>query len=175
MTFYYFITVDKVFGNTKPTRADFNKIVDCLCERFYLEQVYPNVDCLEYKEKGSLRKKTKVYDWPHYHGIFKCFTDYIKGAKTFLRGYSIKVEELQTLGDVARTAGYIQKRMIDEIDNPAIIKTNQQVPTGTFKNVWNEYAFEDSSDDSPPVPILHRLSMEKGGINNKQIPEHSEV
>ncbi len=144
MIYHYFVTIDKVFGNTSPTSVDFGEILEYLYGKYGLKDFFPYpVKCQEYKEKGSLRKKTKVYNWPHYHAILSSdilIRDIHK--KPYYKKYSIRILHLVSYEDIIRTAGYIQKRMIDEVQNPLVTKTVTPC-LFKFRDIFNEYAFED--------------------------------
>lgn len=144
MAFYYFITIDKTLVLTHPTRNDYYGILEELCDRYYLKSIEPyRIQCFEYKQKGSVRKKTKVYDWPHFHAIVR--SQFLSKIKPYYKGYSTKVEYLKTPFDIVRVAGYIQKRMMDEVKNPNISHEilHQRMAEEKFQNVFDEYAFED--------------------------------
>ncbi len=103
------------------------------------------IHCFEYKEKGSKRKHTKVYDWIHYHTIATSYTLFPEDdLRISTKGYSSHVKYLETIDDVARTAGYIQKHMLNECDvgrNHLIAEKRDTHEA--MKNVFDEYAFSN--------------------------------
>lgn len=148
MQLYYFITLDKTCVAKPPTRNDYHHVFMQICERYDLKSLEPyHVQCFEYKEKGSTRRKTKVYNWLHFHAIVEAvyYNDALafpKPQKLYYKGYSIELALLKTMADVARVAGYIQKEMIDEVQNPDVNKDLQLI-IRPF-NIFDEYAFEDT-------------------------------
>ncbi len=115
MLWHYFITLDKSLGHIRPTLADFITLLDeiCVYYSFYLISPHP-IHSIEFKEKGSVRRKTKIHNYPHYHCIVgswaKKFTCDLSQFKKY--GWSIHIKELKSPRDLIQTAGYIYKEHI---------------------------------------------------------------
>ncbi len=110
--YYFFLTIDKVKLDKKPTKVD---IVDTLltimsiCDLHHVKP-YP-IRCFEYKDKGK-----KYGNWLHYHCILSSIRQYIPYKDSKVECWSIKLEKLKTMDDLARVAGYISKHKIDNVN-----------------------------------------------------------
>ncbi len=127
--FYYFLTIDKATTNDgiKPTKEMYEDIffrIKEQCMIMYTDNVYP-VKCFELKEKGSVRKKTKVFDWLHYHSIVK---SRLKVIYPRIRGYSVVWKPINNLQTMAFYCGYIQK---DKSDKCALKKNIKRLKVNT--------------------------------------------
>ncbi len=110
MLYYYFITLDKLSGD-KPEMSEFQLILKEVCNVFSLFEISPYpIHSIEFKQKGSLRRNTKVYDYPHYHCIL---TSWIKTLAHNLKFqfplWSVNLKYLYAPRDLAQTVGYIYK------------------------------------------------------------------
>ncbi len=110
MLYYYFITLDKLSGD-KPDMSEFKLILKEVCNVFSFFEVSPHpIHSVEFKQKGSQRKKTKVYDYPHYHCIV---TSWVKTPSYQLKFlfplWSVNIKFLHSPRDISQTAGYIYK------------------------------------------------------------------
>lgn len=148
--YYYFITVDKATGIQNPSKQEYYDILEQIYAKFSMRDISPNkVECFEYKEKGNRRKKTKIFDWLHFHGIATSGTLLSASQlKFYKKGYKTVILHLETIDDVARTSGYIQKHMLNECDvgrNHCL--QSKREPMSAMANVFDEYAFEDSSSN----------------------------
>lgn len=109
MLYYYFITLDRVQGMTKPTYLDFQCVLRHVCERLSFYCIIPHkVESIEFKEKGSTRNKTKCYNWPHYHCIVGSWLRKSR-PKFSYPGWSVSIKYLHSPSDIIKAAGYVYK------------------------------------------------------------------
>ncbi len=116
--FFYFLTIDRAESQSKtqPTKEMYNNVFKSLqnVHKFeYTNNKYP-IECFEYKSKGSIKKKTKVYDWIHYHCIVKNKRKIVYN-KILIPKYSIVWKPIYDLQTMAFYAGYCQKDKIDKV------------------------------------------------------------
>ncbi len=120
---FYFLTIDKTIRNgpaLRPQKEDYGDVIDILFKIYKLKWVNEQrkVFCFEYKEKGSYRRKTKVHDWLHFHGIFmaneklNCNMINLIGVK----GYSLKCIPINNIYQMHNICGYIMKDKTDKVD-----------------------------------------------------------
>jgi len=115
---YYFLTLD--YCNTQngpPTKQMYLDLIKLQFDRFALAytnpvefatEVHP-IECFEYKHKSK-----KHPEWLHYHCIVQTYL-YIKFKEAQVKNWSIKYIKINSLPEMARVAGYIQKDKIDKI------------------------------------------------------------
>ncbi len=109
MLWHYFITLDKSQGTTPPTYADFQNLLKLVCARYTFFPITPYpIHSVEFKEKGSIRRNTKVYNFPHYHCIVGGWTKVFRPVFK-KQGWMIFIKELHSPTDLLNTAGYIYK------------------------------------------------------------------
>lgn len=112
MLWHYFITLDRTLSNTPPTMLDFYTLLSeiCDCYTFFPITPYP-IHSIEFKQKGSIRRNTKIYNYPHYHCIVGSWskTQDFTSAQFKKYGWSIHIKHLSSPRDLITTAGYIYK------------------------------------------------------------------
>ncbi len=113
--YFYFLTIDKAVTSDgiKPTKDMYMDIffkLKNITKISFTKGLYP-IKCFELKEKGSIKKKNKVYDWLHFHCIVICNTKVIYST---IKGFSIVWKPIYDLQTMAFYAGYIQKDKIDK-------------------------------------------------------------
>lgn len=145
MYYFYFLTIDRAELSRHPTKEDYSDIYRYLLDKFECNEIYPKVECYEYKSKGETDK------WIHFHSII-----YTKKFQRYndwrFKNYSIKLKNLRSNLDIARTAGYIQKKMIDEVTyNPRRLedtKSNNPIDYGIMekKPIMSYYKSEQPGE-----------------------------
>lgn len=107
MQYIYFLTIDKVLLGVPPLKQDLITVRNDICTKFNLDVIRPyQVQSFEFKDKGRLHGK-----YLHYHCLLESSAKYIKYSDIKFKGWSIKLEKLNTFLDVVRTAGYIYKQI----------------------------------------------------------------
>ncbi len=142
MLWHYFITLDKSEGVDRPTYNDFQLLLSEVCDQFSFYPISSHpIHSIEFKEKGSLRRHTKIYDYPHYHCIVgswsKVFYPVFKR-----KGWMIFIKELHSPADLLKTSGYIYK---GHIPNEQILCLN---------SISHHYLSNKPDDLSPDAGFL---------------------
>ncbi len=115
--YFYFLTIDKVLLDKAPSREELLDLRNDICLLSGLKNIRPyQVHCFEWKDKGR-----KFGRYLHYHCILASYNSFIKYKDVKRKGYSIKLEKLDSRQDIARVAGYIQKYKKDDISKYCIL------------------------------------------------------
>ncbi len=113
---YYSITIDKCSTKRDTTKQELSNVLIVVKTRFYLYQHRQKVECFELK-KPTLQYPNGRF---HYHGLLHSwcydFNNRLKYTSVKVQDYSIKINLLSRINDVARWCGYIGKGKIDNCD-----------------------------------------------------------
>ncbi len=110
--YYFFLTIDKVKLGLAPNKAEIMDIFSKIVQRCDLHPLLPHpINAFEYKYKGG-----KCGHWLHYHCIVISENWFIPYKNVKVQNWSVKLEKLKSVHDVARVAAYIQKLKVDYCD-----------------------------------------------------------
>lgn len=146
MKHYYLLTIDQSLVRTNPLHSQFIEILNELKEQYMMQSISPNqIISFELKNKGSKRKGTWRNDYPHLHTIVYTHCDDPFSLITPRKaGWNIQFKILNSIDDLARASGYIQKYMVNQIS--PVLQSNARsyalAPEPPTKDEFKEYAFD---------------------------------